>query len=44
MFIKIFFVEALAKTFASERGVDYSIRYDWDDFRQEIIKEFVVHY
>lgn len=44
MFIKVFFIEALAATFARERGVDYSIRYDWDSMRSEMVKEFVVRY
>lgn len=44
MFIKVFFIEALAQLFAREHGVDYSVRYDWDDLRQEIVKEFVVRY
>ena len=43
-FMKIFSVEKNAQKFAKEFGGKVVVRYDWDDMRQKVIRQFIVKY
>lgn len=43
-FIKIFTNEKEAYRFAVQRGARVSIRYEWDEVCNRLIREFVVRY
>jgi hypothetical protein len=42
--IKVFDSERKAVNFAADRKGKISVRYDWDSFRNKMVKEFIVKY
>ncbi len=43
-FVKVFSVEKNAQKFAKENGGKVIVRYDWDDMRQKIVRQYIVKY
>lgn len=43
-FIKVFSVEKNAERFAKENKGKVQVRYEWDDMRNKIVKQFIVKY
>lgn len=43
-FIKIFSVEKNAEKFAKENNGKVQVKYEWDDMRGRIVKQFIVKY
>ena len=43
-FVKVFSVEKNAQKFAKESGGKVVVRYEWDDMRRKIIRQYVVKY
>ena len=43
-FVKVFSVEKNAERFAKENEGKVQVRYEWDDMRNKIVKQFIVKY
>lgn len=43
-FIKIFSVEKNAEKFAKEKNSKVQVRYEWDDMKQKVVRQFIVKY